>query len=80
MKLCRLQYVAGRVEDCPEDACPFWEPGGAVLEGRCAFDQVDVGDNPQLAAWLLRLRKRLETARAVDADERVRRLFYRLSA
>jgi hypothetical protein len=80
MRLCKLQYTVGRVEDCPEERCPFWEPGGAVLEGRCAFDQIDVGDNAELATWLLRIRKRLEAAGRVEADEHVRRLFYRISA
>jgi hypothetical protein len=80
MNLCRLQYMVGRVEDCAEERCPFWEPGGAVLDGRCAFEQLDLGDNTALAAWLLRVRKRLETAHAVEEDERVRQLFYRLSA
>jgi len=22
--------------------CPFWEPGGAVLSGRCAFERLDL--------------------------------------
>jgi hypothetical protein len=79
MTRCRLQYTLGRVERCPEDACPFWEAGGAVLEGRCAFEHLDVADNPDFAAWLLRIRKRLETAGSVEEDPRARRLFYLLS-
>jgi hypothetical protein len=79
MNHCQLQYTVGRLEPCPEEQCPFWEPGGAVLEGRCAFDQLDVGDNPELASWLLRVRKRLEAAKAVEEDPRARRLFYRLT-
>ena len=65
MKICRLQYTVGRVEDCPEDRCPFWEPGGRVVEGRCVFEALDVGDNPEFASWLLRIRRRLEAARRV---------------
>jgi hypothetical protein len=80
MRLCRLQYTLGRVEDCSEEACPFWEPGGAVLEGRCAFDELDVADQPAAASWLLRTRKRLEAAQLVEEDPRARRLFRRLSA
>jgi hypothetical protein len=80
MNRCRLQYTVGRIEECPEEPCPFWEPGGAVVEGRCVFDQLDVGDNPEFAAWLLRIRKRLETAKTVEEDARALRLFYRLSS
>jgi hypothetical protein len=80
MDRCRLQYTVGRVEACPGEPCPFWEPGGAVLEGRCAFDELDIADNPGLAAWLLRIRKRLEAARTVEEDPHALRLFYRLSS
>lgn len=44
----------------------------------CAFDRVDVTGNTALAAWLLRIRKRLELSRASEADGEARRLFYRL--
>jgi len=77
-RLCRLQHAAGRVEACPGACCPFWEPGGAVLAGRCALDQVDLSARPELAAWLLRIRKRLEAA-GTREDEPALRLFYRLS-
>ena len=79
MERCRLQDTVGRVEACPEEPCPFWEPGEAALEGRCVFDRLDIGDNPEFAAWLLRIRNRLEAARSVEEDPRARRLFYRLS-
>jgi hypothetical protein len=80
MDRCRLQYTVGRIEACPEEPCPFWEGGRAVLEGGCVFDQLDIGDNPELAAWLLRIRKRLEAAKTVAEDPRALRLFYRLSS
>jgi hypothetical protein len=67
MNPCRLQSTLGRDEECPRDSCPFWEPGGAVLDGRCALEQVDLGENAELAAWLLRIRKRLEAARRAAA-------------
>jgi|GraSoiStandDraft_41_1057321.scaffolds.fasta_scaffold293882_3 hypothetical protein len=78
MKLCRLQYVAGRVEDCPEERCPFWEPERPLVEGGCAFEKLDVADHPGLAAWLLRVRKQLEDAQGGARDGETRRLFYRL--
>lgn len=76
-RLCRLEHAVGRVEPCPAERCAFWEPGGAVLEGRCAFEQIDVRDNAELASWLLCLRKRLESERRSEQDEEEWRLFYR---
>ena len=73
---CRMASSAGRPEDCPEDLCPFWEPGGAVLPGRCGFEQIDLADNPDLAGFLLRIRHALERARAQEDAHQTRRLFY----
>lgn len=65
-KTCRLEGVAGRVVACPEDGCAFWEPGGAVLEGRCVLHGIDFSREPGLAEWLLELRESL--ARSAEAD------------
>jgi hypothetical protein len=73
--LCRLHHAQGRVEACPEDACPFWDPGGAVLPGRCAVEQVDLKASPELVAWLLSLRGDLEAARSAEDKATARRLF-----
>ena len=68
-RLCSLEAAVGKREVCPEDACPFWEPGGAVLRGRCAFEELDVGKDTALAAWLLEVRERLaSTGSAADPD------------
>jgi hypothetical protein len=72
---CRMASIAGRPEACPEDLCPFWEPGGAVLPGRCGFEQIDLADNPDLAGFLLRIRHALERARASEDEHEARRLF-----
>jgi hypothetical protein len=80
MKLCRLQYIAGRVEDCPGERCPFWEAERPPVEGGCAFEKLDVADRPALAGWLLRVRQQLEVARTGEPDDDVRRLFYRLKS
>jgi hypothetical protein len=77
-KLCQLQYTVGRVEDCPEGACPFWEPGGAALQGRCAVEDLDLSGRPEVAAWLLRIRKQLEAADTREEEEQARHLFYQL--
>ncbi len=77
-RLCRLQYAAGRVEACPEERCPFWEPGGAVIEGRCVFERLDLPGSPKLAAWLLRIRTMLESAHTREEEDEAWHLFYRL--
>lgn len=77
-KLCKLQYELGRVEECPESACPFWEPGGAVLDGRCAVERLDLVGRPEVADWLIRIRKRLDAAKTDDEEAAARSLFYRL--
>lgn len=63
-KMCRLEGVAGRTVACPEGGCAFWEPGGAVLEGRCVLHEIDFAREPGLAEWLLELRESL--ARGAD--------------
>jgi hypothetical protein len=30
-RLCSLEGAVGKIEACPEGACPFWEHGGAAL-------------------------------------------------
>jgi hypothetical protein len=77
-RICRLEQQVGHPEHCPEDACPFWEPGGAVLAGRCAFDHLDLDGRPGVAAELLRVRLMLEAVDTEAEDRRVRREFYRL--
>jgi hypothetical protein len=76
-KPCALQDAAGRVEACPEEGCPFWEEGGAVLESGCAIERLslDLARRPELAQHLLEIRLELDRARhGGDA----RSLFYRL--
>jgi hypothetical protein len=75
---CALQAAVGRDEVCSEQGCPFWEPGGAVLGGRCAFEQLGLPADPGLAAWLLELRGRLASAKSSDDEEAVRDLFRHL--
>jgi hypothetical protein len=68
-RICRLEEIAGRAAPCPEAGCPFWEPGGAVLEGRCAFERLDLDGRPQVAAELIGVRLLLESA-VSEAEER----------
>jgi hypothetical protein len=75
---CRLDQSAGRIRPCVEGDCPFWEPGGAALEGRCAFESVDFDRDPELVPQLLRLRERLASARSDKEARDARELFLRL--
>jgi hypothetical protein len=77
-RLCSLAAVVGKSEACPEGACPFWEPGGAALDGRCAFEALDVTADAALAAWLLEIRGRLAASESTVAADAARGLFYHL--
>ncbi len=63
-QLCRLEQAQGREVRCPEEGCAFWEPGGAVLDGRCVLHGIDFAHEPGLANWLLEFRDGL--AREAD--------------
>jgi hypothetical protein len=77
-RLCSLEAAVGRHEACPKGACPFWEPGGAVLDGRCAVEELDIADDASLAAWLLEIRERLASAESTVAADAAHRLFSHL--
>lgn len=77
-RLCTLEAVVGKSEACPEDACPFWEPGGAALGGRCAWEQLGVEADSELATWLLEIRGRLEAASSVEEERALRNAFHHL--
>ena len=77
-RLCSLEVAVGRAGACPEDACPFWEPGGAALGGRCAFEQLGVTPEAGPAAWLLEIRGRLEAASSAEDERALRAAFHHL--
>lgn len=77
-RLCSLEAAVGRSEACPEDGCPFWEPGGAALGGRCAFEELGLTADERLATWLLELRGKLESASSAEEDRAVRSAFHHL--
>ncbi len=77
-RLCSLDAAVGKAEACPEEACPFWEPGGAVLGGRCAFEQLGLSADAGLAAWLLEIHARLESASSAEDEQAARRVFRHL--
>jgi len=70
----------GEVEVCPEERCAFWEPGGAVLSGNCLIERLGIElREPELAAYLLEARERLERARDLaDAEQAHREFAHRL--
>jgi hypothetical protein len=75
---CALRYAASLVGACPQNSCPFWEPGGSILDGRCVFEELDVTDNGALATWLPEFRGQLGRARTPEQRDEIRRLFHRL--
>jgi hypothetical protein len=77
-RLCSLEAAVGRLEVCPEGACPFWEPGGVALAGRCAFEQLDVAADVPLATWMLEVRERLASAESTAAADEAHSLFSHL--
>ena len=77
-RICALEQTMGRIVPCPESACAFWEPGGAVLPGRCAFDRLDLSGRPEVAAELLRIRVLLESPASAAAEQDLRHRFHKL--
>ncbi len=76
---CALRLMAqGRTEACSRERCAFWEPGRAVGEGQCLVERLGVDvRRPDLAAYLLDVRGRLEQARDLSAAEAAHREFAR---
>jgi hypothetical protein len=67
-RFCSLSVAAGEDAECPRGWCAFWETGGAVVEPGCAIERMGVDlREPQLARYLLDLRRELESARDVEA-------------
>ena len=77
-RLCSLEAAVGESEACPEGECPFWEPGGAALDGRCAFEELGVTADAPLATWLLEIRERLASSESTVAADAARSLFSHL--
>ena len=76
---CALRLLAeGRPTACPRERCVFWEPGGAVGDGRCLVERLGADvRRPDLAAYLLDVGRRLEQARDLSAAEAAHREFSR---
>jgi len=62
-RLCSLEEAVGKHGACPEEACPFWEPGGAALGGRCTVEALGGVTDAALARWLLEIREQLPAER-----------------
>ncbi len=77
-RLCRFAAALGQTEVCPQEACAFWEPGGVVLEGRCAFERLDISSRPELATLLLDMRRTLESAHTQAEEKELLRHLHRL--
>jgi hypothetical protein len=75
---CALDHAVGRSAPCPESDCPFWEPGGAVLPGRCAFERLDLSRWPGVASELLQVREMLKPAVSAESEREARHRFHHL--
>jgi len=63
-QLCTIELIAeGHAERCPGEDCPFWERG-------CLLTRVEeeLDTRPEVAAFLLGLRRELEAGRDVLVD------------
>jgi hypothetical protein len=76
---CTLRLAAeGTAEPCPRERCSFWEPGGAVVQGRCLIERLGVDvRRPDLALYLLETRERLDQTRNLAEAERAHAEFSR---
>jgi hypothetical protein len=76
---CSLRLTAeGTAEPCPGKRCPFWEPGGAVLESRCFIETLGVeATRLDVASYLLDVRTQIEAAEDCAAHEAAHREFSR---
>jgi hypothetical protein len=75
-RICRLKETLGEREVCTA-RCAFWEPGGAALPGRCAFESLDLSSRREVAADLLAVRRELEALQEDDDERDLRALFHR---
>ncbi|TMK70901.1 MAG: hypothetical protein E6G50_06935 [Actinobacteria bacterium] len=69
---CTLRLSAQNVaEPCPRDLCVFWEPGGAVVDAACGLERLALDvRRPDVAAYLLELRERLDQEREVGSNSK----------
>ena len=73
---CSLSAAVGTIEECPHGWCAFWERGGAVVEPGCAIERMGVDlTNPDLAYYLLDLRRALEAVRDEEQAAAAQRAF-----
>ena len=77
-RLCSLAAVVGKSEACPEGSCPFWEPGGAALGGRCGIEEFGIALDPALANWLLEIREELAAGGSEEQERVMRGVFHHL--
>jgi hypothetical protein len=76
---CKLLSAVGRVEACPGPRCAFWDRD-VLLGGRCALEELDLSERPDLASLLLRIRGQLESAETREDEDEARQETYRLLA
>ncbi len=71
--MCVLEAAAGVVEPCDGPSCPFWEPGGAMLQETCAVERLGILAIPAAVECFRETRRELE----LDATSSARRQAFR---
>jgi hypothetical protein len=77
-RLCSLEVAVGKNGICPEETCPFWEPGGAALSGRCAVEELGGLTDAPVATWLLEIREKLFAASSEEDERAMHAVFHQL--
>jgi hypothetical protein len=76
---CTLRLIAEEtIEACRRERCAFWDRGSGVVDGHCFIERLGVDvRRPELAAYLLATRERLDRARDLADAEQGHREFSR---
>jgi len=59
---CTIEKAIGNSEQCPGEACPFWERGSCLLTRRLGGEL----KKRDIAAWLVGVRRALEEMRTSE--------------
>jgi hypothetical protein len=76
---CTIRLVAeNKTEACPRDRCLFWEAATRSTDGTCLLERLGMEvKRPDVAAYLLEVRDRLDAARDLSQAEDAHRQFSR---
>jgi hypothetical protein len=74
---CQIAATVGEAEPCPGPSCPFWEERD--IAAGCGLEQLALDlDDPEVAGYLIDLRRVLEETRNRREREAARQAFAQL--